>query len=56
MNQYDQKRKWGDLGEHVEDYRSRLIKDTILGPVLTKDGKEMKPFIIKNKCELEAEM
>ncbi|MGE5422423.1 MAG: vWA domain-containing protein [Ignavibacteriales bacterium] len=57
MNQMEQKRKWGDLAEHVEDFKEAgLIKDTMLGPVLTRDGKEMKEFIMKNKCELEAEM
>lgn len=55
--QYDQKRKWGDLDERTEQFKDLgLIKNTLLGPVLTKDGKELQQFLIKHKCELEAEM
>lgn len=55
--QNDQKRKWGDLNEYTEQLKELgLIKDTWLGPVLTKDGKEMQQYLIKHKCELEAEM
>lgn len=55
--QYDQKRKWGNLEERTQQLKELgLVKDTLLGPVLTKDGKEMQQYLIKHKCELEAEM
>jgi len=55
--QYDQKRKWGNLEERTQQLKELgLIKNTLLGPVLTKDGKEMQQYLIKHKCELEAEM
>ena len=54
---YDQKRKWGNLEERTEQLKDLgLIKNTLLGPVLTKDGKELQEFLIKHRCELEAEM
>ncbi|NLB18761.1 MAG: VWA domain-containing protein [Syntrophomonadaceae bacterium] len=56
-SQYDKKRKWGDLDEKTEHFKEMgLVKDTLLGPVLTQDGKDMKEYLLKHKCELEAEM
>ncbi|NMB33736.1 MAG: magnesium chelatase, partial [Clostridium sp.] len=49
--------KWGDLDERTEQLKDAgLIKNTLVGQVLTKDGKELQQFLINNKCELEAEM
>lgn len=52
-----QKRKWGDIKEEINDLKELgLLKDGLLGPTLTRDGEELKKYLIKNKCELEAEM
>ena len=33
-----------------------MVKDSWFGPVLTKDWKEVREYLINHKCELEAEM
>ncbi|MGE5416381.1 MAG: vWA domain-containing protein [Acidobacteriota bacterium] len=53
----EQKRKWGDMKENVEELKELgIIKESMLGPVLTRDGEDFKKFLIKNKCDLEAEL
>ncbi len=52
-----QKKKWGDVEHDVEQLEELgLIKDTILGKVLTKKGLMLQDFVIKHKCELETEI
>ncbi|MFA7149057.1 MAG: VWA domain-containing protein [Syntrophomonadaceae bacterium] len=52
-----QKKKWGDVEHDVEQLEELgLIKDTILGKVLTKKGLQLQDFVIKHKCELETEI
>ncbi|MGE5373273.1 MAG: vWA domain-containing protein [Solirubrobacterales bacterium] len=56
-SQEQQKRKWADLDHHVEQLEELgLLKDTLIGPILTKEGKELTEYIIKHRGELEAEM
>lgn len=53
----EQKRKWGDLEQHVEELEELgILKKGILGPVLTRDGQELKEFLLEHRCELEAEL
>lgn len=52
-----QKKKWGDIENDVEQLEELgIIKDTIFGKVLTKQGQALKEFIITNQCELETEI
>ncbi|HBQ26099.1 MAG TPA: magnesium chelatase, partial [Syntrophomonas sp.] len=52
-----QKKKWGDVEHDVEQLEELgLIKDTILGKVLTKKGLMLQDFVVKHKCELETEI
>lgn len=56
-SQDEQKRKWGDVDHYLEQLQELgLIKNTLLGPVLTKEGKEIKEFLVNHQCELEAEI
>ncbi|MGE5396140.1 MAG: vWA domain-containing protein [Chitinophagales bacterium] len=56
-SQEEQKRKWGNLEQELEQMEDLgIIKKTILGPVLTKDGKDLQEFLMNHKCELEAEL
>lgn len=53
----DQRRKWADIDHHIEQMEELgLLKDTVLGPVLTKEGKELTEFVVSHRCDLEAEM
>ena len=52
-----QKKKWGDVEHYVEQLEELgLIKDTILGKVMTRKGLQLKDFVINHKCELETEI
>ncbi|MCR4399702.1 MAG: VWA domain-containing protein [Syntrophomonadaceae bacterium] len=53
----EQKRKWGDL-DHCLDQLLELglLKNTMLGPVITREGRELQQFLRSHKCELEAEL
>jgi magnesium chelatase subunit D len=52
-----QKKKWGDVQHDLEQLEELgLIKDTILGKVLSKKGLQLKEFVVKHKCELETEI
>ena len=52
-----QKKKWGDVEHDVEQLEELgLIKDSILGKVLTKKGLMLQDFVVKHKCELETEI
>ncbi|MEN6326199.1 MAG: VWA domain-containing protein [Syntrophomonas sp.] len=52
-----QKKKWGDVEHFLEQLEELgLMKDTILGKVLTKNGYKLKDFVINHKCELETEI
>src|SRR5690606_37407547 len=54
---YDQKKRWTDLEDRTEQLKELgLVKDTLMGPVLTDEGQAMKKYLINHKCELEAEM
>jgi len=52
-----QKKKWGDVEHYIEQLEELgLLKDTIVGKVLTKKGLNLKEFVINHKCELETEI
>lgn len=52
-----QKKKWGEVEHYVEQLEELgLMKEGILGRVLTKKGLQFKDFIINHKCELETEI
>jgi len=52
-----QKKKWGDIENDVEQLEELgIIKDTMFGKVLTKQGQALKDFVITNQCELETEI
>ncbi len=52
-----QKKKWGDVEHDVEQLEQLgLLKDTMFGKVLTKQGLQIKEFVINHKCELETEI
>jgi len=52
-----QKKKWGDVEHDVAQLEELgLIKDSILGKVLTKKGLQLKDFVVNHKCELETEI
>lgn len=52
-----QKKKWGEVEHYVEQLEELgLMKQGILGRVLTKKGLQLKDFVINHKCELETEI
>ncbi|MGE5416224.1 MAG: vWA domain-containing protein [Acidobacteriota bacterium] len=57
MSQEEKKRKWGDLEQYLQQLKQLgLLKSSILGPVLTQEGKDLNKYLIDHKCELEAEL
>ncbi len=53
----EQKRKWGDIDHYIEQLKELgLMKNGFFGPVLTKEGRELKDFLADHRCELEAEL
>jgi len=51
------KPKGKELEERIQELKEMgLVKDSWFGPVLTKEGKEVREYLINHKCELEAEM
>ncbi|MGE5423666.1 MAG: vWA domain-containing protein [Ignavibacteriales bacterium] len=53
----EQKRKWGELEQYTRQLEDMgIIKQTIMGPALTKEGKDLREYILHNKCELESEL
>lgn len=56
-SQDEQRRKWGDVDHYLDQLQQLgLIKNGLLGPVLTKEGRQLKDFLLKHRCELEAEI
>ncbi|WP_054695428.1 vWA domain-containing protein [Syntrophomonas palmitatica] len=52
-----QKKKWGDVEHDVEQLEQLgLLKDTPFGKILTKQGFQLKEYVINHKCELETEI
>lgn len=52
-----QKKKWGDIEHYVEQLEELgLLKDTVMGKVLTRKGINLKDFVMNHKCELETEI
>jgi len=52
-----QKKKWGDVEHYVQQLEELdLIKNTLVGKILTKKGMQLKEFIINHKCEIESEI
>jgi len=52
-----QKKKWGDVEHDIEQLEELgLLKDTPFGKVLTKQGLQLKDFVVNHKCELETEI
>jgi magnesium chelatase subunit D len=52
-----QKKKWGDVEHYLKQLDELgLMKDTIVGRILTKKGMEIQDYVIKHKCELETEI
>lgn len=52
-----QKKKWGDIEHYLDQLEELgLIKDTLMGKVLTRKGLDLKEFVINHKCELETEI
>ena len=57
MSKDQQHKKWGNLEEHLQQLEELgIVKKTIFGTYLTRDGKELKEFINHHRCELEAEI
>ncbi|MGE5545116.1 MAG: vWA domain-containing protein [Bacillota bacterium] len=57
MSKEQQHRKWGNLEEHLQQLEELgIVKTTFLGTYLTRDGKDLRDFILSHKCELEAEI
>jgi len=57
MSKEQQHKKWGNMEEHLQQLEELgIVKTTIFGTYLTRDGKELKDFINHHKCELEAEI
>ncbi len=52
-----QKKKWGDVEHDIEQLEELgLLKDTPFGKILTKQGLQLKDFVVNHKCELETEI
>lgn len=52
-----QKKKWGDVEHDIDQLEELgLLKDTPFGKVLTKQGLQLKDFVVNHKCELETEI
>ncbi|MGE5416390.1 MAG: vWA domain-containing protein [Acidobacteriota bacterium] len=53
-----QKRKWGDMEEHIKDLEEMgLLKKSWTGTTnLTNFGEEVKKFLVTHECEIAAEM
>ncbi len=52
-----QKKKWGDLEHTLEQLEELgIVKNTIVGKILSKKGLTLKEFVIKHKCELETDI
>ncbi|MGE5390731.1 MAG: vWA domain-containing protein [Deltaproteobacteria bacterium] len=52
-----QKKKWGDVEHDIEQLEELgLLKDTPFGKVMTKQGLQLKDFVVNHKCELETEI
>ncbi|HOB11669.1 MAG TPA: VWA domain-containing protein [Syntrophomonadaceae bacterium] len=52
-----QKKKWGDIEHYIEQLEELgLLKDTVVGKVLTRKGINLKEFVMNHKCELETEI
>jgi len=57
MSKDQQHRKWGNLEEHLQQLEELgILKKTVLGTYLTRDGKDLRDFLLNHKCELEAEI
>ena len=57
MSKDQQHRKWGNLEEHLEQLAELgIVKKTVFGTYLTRDGKDLRDFLLNHKCELEAEI
>ncbi len=57
MSKDQKQRKWGDLEQHLQQLEELgIVKKTIFGTFLTRDGKDLKDFLLNHKCELEAEI
>jgi magnesium chelatase subunit D len=57
MSKDQQRRKWGNLEENLQQLEELgIVKKTFFGTYLTRDGKELRDFILNHKCELEAEI
>jgi len=53
----NQKKKWGDVEDYIDQLEKLgLIKNTVLGKVLTGTGNQLKQFLLTHKCELETEI
>lgn len=53
----EQKRKVGDLDEYLDQLEDLgLLKKGVLGPTLTKEGKELTKYLFEHKCDIEAEI
>ncbi len=52
-----QRKKWGDIENDIEQLEELgVLKDTMFGKILTKQGQALKDYVINNKCELETEI
>lgn len=57
MSKDQQQRKWGDLEQHLQQLEELgIVKKTMFGTFLTRDGKDLRDFVFNHKCELEAEI
>lgn len=57
MSKEQQHRKWGNLEEHLQQLEELgIVKKSWLGKYLTRDGKELRAYLLNHKCELEAEI
>lgn len=57
MSKEQQRRKWGNLEQHLQQLEELgIVKKTLVGTFLTRDGKDLRDFVLNHKCELEAEI
>ncbi|MCR4399319.1 MAG: VWA domain-containing protein [Syntrophomonadaceae bacterium] len=53
----EQKRKVGDLDEYLEQLQDLgLMRKGLLGPTLTNEGKQLVQYMIRHRCDIEAEI
>lgn len=56
-NREEKKRKWGDLQQLTQQLEQiGILRNTLLGPVLTRNGNRLVRYMKNHRCEIEAEI